>query len=231
MAASSGSMLLQRHVSWCPNTRQIARRQAGAKGGGGGGGLGLGSNQIDLNVTGNTPRAYLNASMAVMGRSAPQRPADEDLLTLALTSRSKDRWREEQAQLTQSIATAYGYAGAGVSAKKLGLQEEATVANAEAVRAEWVPKVRGTVRAMQETLRLKRLAASNPLLQLPGTQAKAREELNDRQEAAVYRLQAVARGLSARREAKNRLSDYRARKAVNAMASRVGVNLRVRERV
>ena len=91
--------------------------------------------------------------------------------------------------------------------------------------------MRGTVRAMQETMRLKHLAASNPLLQLPGTQAKAREELNDRQEAAVYRLQAVARGLSARREAKHRLSDYRARKAVNAMASRVGVNLRVRERV
>ena len=64
-----------------------------------------------------------------------------------------------------------------------------------------------------------------------GQAADALEQYNTRQEDAVNRLQAVARGLSARRNAKNRMCNYRARVAVNAMAQRFGSNLRVREKV
>ena len=56
---------------------------------------------------------------------------------------------------------------------------------------------------------------------------QAREKLNGRQEAAVHRLQAACRGLSARREAKQKLSNYRAKTAVNNMASRMGLAISV----
>ena len=207
-----------RHVTFCPSTKTTTRPK------------GLGPGEIDLNVTGMTHRAYANASAAVLTRRAPQKPPEDiDLLTLALTSRSKERWHAEQAQFTKSLAAAYGTAGAGVSPKKLNMQLEDENKNAETIRTEWTPKVRATVRAMQETMRLKQQAANNPRMLLPGQAAEAREKYNNRQENAVFRLQAVARGLSARRVAKNRLSNFRAQRAVNAAAQRAGLPIRIAE--
>ena len=205
-----------RHVSWDPATKKIVRHAAA-------------SGQIDLNVTGNTYRAYANSSSAVICRSAPSKP-DTDDLTLAMTSRSKGKWGEEQANLTKAFTKAYGYAGGGIVDMKGALQAESDMQNPDEIRAEYIPRVRKTVRALQETLRLKQLASTNPKLASRGQAPKARDDLNNRQEQAVYRLQAVARGLSARREAKAKLSNYRARRAVNALAQRVGSNLRVDER-
>lgn len=208
-----------RQVSWCPTVKRIVRRSPA-------------SGQIDLSVTGETHRAYAHSSAAVIGRAPPQRPEKEDLLTLALTSRSRDRWRDEQAALTKAFAAAYGCAGGGVSGKQRELGNEAEVKTDE-VRAvtEYIPRVRETVRALQETRRLKQLASLNPRLQKVGEAAKARDDLNERHEEAIHRLQAAARGLSARREAKTKLSNYRARTAVNAAAQRAGLNVRVVERV
>ena len=207
----------RRHVSWYPGTKQFVRRAPAA-------------NHIDLDVTGHTHRAYAHASAAVVHRAAPPRvPDEQDLLTLALTSRSKDRWRAEQAALTKAFAAAYGSAGGGVSCKQRDLQAEGASSTDE-IRREYIPKVRETVRALQETMRLKRLAATNPKIMQAGQADMAREALNSRQVMAVHRMQAACRGLSARREAKRRLSNYRARCAVNAAAQRVGLNLRVAER-
>ena len=209
---------VMRHVNWSPDTRQIARRVPSKDG--------KLDAALDLSVTGNTHRAYKNASTAVLQRRAPQRP-ELDTTNLALTSRSKDRWREEQAMLTKAFAAAYGTAGGGVSTKQRDLQEEARPASADEIRAEYIPKVRETVRALQETMRLKQLAATNPKILQAGVAGQARERLNNRQEAAVHRLQAACRGLSARREAKQKLSNYRARAAVNMHAHRMGLAISV----
>lgn len=125
---------------------------------------------------------------AVVNRAAPQRLDDESLLNLAMTNRSKHRWSADQTTLTEAIVAAYGSAGGGL---KQQLQPEDAHGGAiDKVRAEYVPKVRKTVRAMQNTLRAKKEAASNPMKATTAQQgqqalmtAQAREEMYARYRA------------------------------------------------
>ena len=133
------------------------------------------------------------SAQCLSARAAPQRPVDE--VALALTSRSMGMLIDNHASLTAAFTAAYGTAGGGVSAKQCDVQAEKSTT--DVVRKEYVPKARSTVRALQETLRLKRQAAANPALNPHA--ADARAQLNARHQAAAVRLQAAARMLSARR--------------------------------
>ena len=149
---------------------------------------------VDLSIMGNTTRILDGIAMSsVIHRAPPQRPVDD--IALALTSRSMGTLIDEQASLTATFTAAYGTAGGGINVKQRDVQVEKS-AN-DVVRAEYVPKVRTTVRALQETLRLKREAAANP--NLNPNAAGARAQLNARQQVAAVRLQAAARMHSARR--------------------------------
>ena len=212
-------------VSWDPTLLAKPMRKA------------VKSGEVDLSVMGNTHRMLNGIAMeSVVHREAPMAPINESALTLALTSRSKDTWHKEQLALTTAMSAAYGAAGGGVVSKKGSFSSEGPVdrdeKHADVRTAEYVPKVRATVRAMQETMRLKGQAAINPrLLNQSGQAAQAREQINERHQQAIERLQAAARGLTARRQAKSRMSNFRARKTVNSLAERFGSQLRVEERV
>lgn len=140
-----------RNVSWdpgLPRTTKPRRRN-------------IPSGQVDLSVRGDTHRVLGDIAVdAVVNRVVPKRIEDESLLNLALTSRSKTKWNADQTALTEAIVAAYGSAGGGL---KQQLQPEDMRAVADKVRAEFVPKVRKTVRALQNTLRAKKEAASNPM--------------------------------------------------------------------
>ena len=173
---------------------------------------GLRGGRVDLNVTGQTHRAYADSSSAVANRASPEAPVDLSTMTLALTHRSKDRWVADQQELTDMMASAYGDAGSGVRVGKgAGMQGEGVVA--DEVRKEFVPKVRKTVRAQQETMRLRKQVAANPVLRGMGKEeaCEARQRLEARHAAALQKLQSAARGLSARREAKSRSMAFRGR--------------------
>ena len=175
---------------------------------------GLRGGRVDLNVTGQTHRAYADSSSAVANRAAPQAPVDVNSMTLALTHRSKDKWTADQQELTSAMMSAYGDVGARGVSKGASMQGEDAVS--DEVRSEYVPKVRKTVRAQQETMRLRKQVAANPMLRGITASGKeeageAREKLEARHVAALQKLQSAARGLSARREAKSRSMAFRGR--------------------
>jgi hypothetical protein len=204
-ATKSMTMREARSVSW--HNSVLSRpgvRGARSKGG---------EQMIDLTKSGLTHRAYIHSSSAVINRRAPQRPEGEEVF-IAVSGDERKVWSREQDAMTRTIFAAYGSAGGAAARPKKGDMQAEGAMGGDEVRKEWVPKVRKTVRAVQETMRLKNASSTNPRLLRAGQAAEAREEGNLRQERAVNRMQAVARGLSARRVARTRMSHYRARLAL-----------------
>ena len=63
------------------------------------------SANIDLNVTGQTHRAYTDSNNAVRNRKPPKKPKDIEKTLAAFDS---DKWLEEQMALTAAMSASYG---------------------------------------------------------------------------------------------------------------------------
>ena len=96
-----------RSVRWHPSTKRTAPKRDNKA-----------SSSIDLSVTGQTHRAYKDASSAVLFRKPPQRPPEDGALLITEPNAALPKaWLQEQISLTQAMLGAYGSAGAGAGSK------------------------------------------------------------------------------------------------------------------
>ena len=144
----------RRQISWHPSTKRAWRKTNVVQGG-------RRPGTIDLNVQGNTHRVLeKDTKAAVINRTRVQRPADlteDGDVAWKSTSSAKDKWLEEQLELTKVLNSSYGLAA--ITKPKGTLQGEGE--GGHEAPAEYVPKPRRTQRAKQNTAR-KRAQAVRP---------------------------------------------------------------------
>ena len=125
--------------------------------------------QVDLSTHGNTHRTYENAKQSVLERLPPSKPLQPPLEE-GEAPLDDAAWAEAQKELTQQMTAAYG-ANTALT-KKAAMQSEGS--SGDQARGEYVPKARRTVRAKQNTQRMKRQMAGRPMgMGLPSARPKS----------------------------------------------------------